>query len=251
MCTRKEPVNTVKPPALNFYRIEKSLILFSIFFFMLIGRWYSITYPLPLNPDEAQMGANVLRGMQHGFNWGGMDGTTSGPLNSLILAWPKFFGFDVTLSTIRITALLLITLVVFFLYMSIRLFLNAKISASLCLPLTSFYALTNNREFLHYSSELLPMALISLVIYMLFRAVKFRNWALPSIFSIGLFLACVPFAKLQATPIAFAVALFAFLSALIFSHNRFNVIGWLIFGASIMPILFFLPLIYSNQFVDF
>ena len=66
-------------------------------FFILYGRWLSIIYPLPLNPDEAQVAANTLRITFHGFNWNALDGTTVGPLNSLILLWLNIIGWDVTL----------------------------------------------------------------------------------------------------------------------------------------------------------
>src|SRR4051812_41016593 len=59
------------------------------------GRLPAIVYPIRLNPDEVQMGANALRVLRHGAGWGSLDGTTVGPLSSLVLVWPALFGKDV------------------------------------------------------------------------------------------------------------------------------------------------------------
>jgi hypothetical protein len=60
------------------------------------GRWPSIIYPLAMNPGEAQFAANALRIREHGFNWYALDGSTAGPLDSLILCWPYMFHLVVT-----------------------------------------------------------------------------------------------------------------------------------------------------------
>src|SRR5690348_15453056 len=89
-------------------------------FYIFYGRWLSIIYPIPLNPDEAQMAANTLRITFHGFNWNALDGTTVGPLNSLILLWPYIIGWDVTFSTTRLTAGVLLFFVCSLLYFAIK-----------------------------------------------------------------------------------------------------------------------------------
>jgi hypothetical protein len=46
---------------------NKKLFLFDVIFILagiaiiVFGRWSSIIYPIPLNPDEVQMAANAIR----------------------------------------------------------------------------------------------------------------------------------------------------------------------------------------------
>ena len=58
--------------------------------FIAWGRWDSMSYPLPLNPDEVQAAANALRIKEYGISWDAVDGNTAGPLNSLILVGHSF-----------------------------------------------------------------------------------------------------------------------------------------------------------------
>src|ERR1700745_3586567 len=122
--------------------------------FILHGRWLSIIYPIPLNPDEAHMAANTLRITSHGFNWNALDSNTSGPLNSLILLWPKLLGWDVTISTTRLTAAILLFFVCSLLYFTIKCLGGRFLASLLVAPLVVFYSFTKHADFLHYSSEL-------------------------------------------------------------------------------------------------
>ena len=76
-----------------------------------------------LNIDESQMTANAIKLSINKFNILEFDGTSSVFINSLILTWPDFFGLDITILTTRLTAIVVLALIfyIIFLYFNISL----------------------------------------------------------------------------------------------------------------------------------
>lgn len=196
---------------LNKNRYDYLFILIGLVF-IFWGRWDSILYPLPLNPDEAQAAANALRFISYGLSWNAMDGTTAGPYNTLIISWPYFFGGDVTFSTIRLTACGLLGSIFVLVYSSIRSISGRFYAALFTLPLAVFYGLTENPEFLHYSSEIFPLFLLVLANFLAVKAYNNTELNGPNLFPIillGLAIGGAPFAKLQSSPMAIIVGVFS------------------------------------------
>jgi hypothetical protein len=184
-----------------------------------VGRWYSNLYPHPLSADEAQAAANTFRIAAFGFNWGGLDGTTVGPLNSLILMWPKIAGSEVTFFTTRITASVLLSIVCISIYFTTKAVTNQSfVSMGISGALTLFYSISREPDFIHYSSELLPICLIILAISLMSPVLKGKTPRFATqVAGAGLLLGLVPFAKLQAVPIAAATG--SLLLIAIFVHK--------------------------------
>lgn len=220
---------------------------------LLYGRWSSIIYPISLNPDEMQAAANALRILSDGFNWDSLDGTTVGPLNSMILIWPKLIGLDITLSFVRLTAYFLLALTCIVVYLTIRIFLNRWVAALYCAPLVFFYAYTKSPEFLHYSSELLPLLILSIAnLLILSNSHGSEKFSTAKPFLLGVLLGAVPFSKLQAAPIAFIIGFYSLLLIIFFYKTaRAKSLVLLILGSLIFPSFFLVPLIFSGHFLDF
>ena len=142
------------------------LIFLSIFTFLIIARSnsYLFGYEL-LNIDESQMMANAVRFHLNNYNIFEFDGTSSGFINSLVLNWPNIFGFDVTFLSTRITAIFLISLTFFFCYKYFRTETNKKLSLLLILPGLLLFSLTNDPDYVHYSSELISTLFIVIFLY--------------------------------------------------------------------------------------
>src|SRR5260221_11262387 len=84
-------------------RLDRPVIFFGlIFFLLLVLPWPSIKDPQELNVDESQMLAQGLRYLSHPIPWRDVDGTTSGPLNSLLLSVPMLFGAPASYEISRI-----------------------------------------------------------------------------------------------------------------------------------------------------
>lgn len=224
-------------------------------FCILYGRWLSIIYPIPLNPDEAQMAANTLRITFHGFNWNALDGTTVGPLSSVILLWPHIIGWDVTFSTTRLTAGVLLFFVCSLLYFAIKILGGRFLALLFLAPLVVFYAFTKRPDFLHYSSELLSLFFLVAANYFAVSISTDRNKNAHRVYSflcIGILLGAVPFAKLQATPLAFAIGIYAlFLATLSSPEFRLGHLIALICGGTAPGVLILFPLVVSGKWHDF
>lgn len=221
---------------------------------IVIGRWDSIIYPLSLSPDEAQMAANTLRIRSHGFNWDSLDGTTSGPLNSLVLAWPHLIGFDTTFALTRLTGCALLSFTCLFTYLTIATMSGTLAGILYAIPLALFYSLTESTEFLHYSSEVLPLFLLILANYIATKISTNNSSANRlNFFFLGILLGAIPFAKLQATPIALLIGLYglylAYIKSDIFKRLK-NTLA--IIGGGIGPaLIILLPLYFSGHILDF
>lgn len=242
---------------LRFQRVPKwtiDLILIGFFGALLFFcRWDSIIYPLPLNPDEVQLAANTLRISTHGFNWNSMDGTTSGPLNSIALLWPKLIGLEVTIGTARLTALFALILVCAYVYFTLRLSFDRLVAVLFLMPLVLFYSLTESPDFLHYSSEIVPLLLLVVANFFIIKISLYRGTPRANDFLlVGVLVGAVPFAKLQATPIAFVMGLYAlYLSIKLRKTERIRRLSALAFGALSLSAFILLPLYFSGELKDF
>lgn len=217
------------------------------------GRLPAIVYPIRLNPDEAQMGGNALRVLRHGAGWGSLDGTTSGPLNALVLVWPTLFGKEVSFVSVRLTAWIAVSLVFVFSYLTIRRMSGRFDAILFSLPLAVFFAFNENIKFQHYSSELLPSVLVTASMFLLPLAAEGRcSGLLWRSLACGLLLGAVPFAKLQAVPIGLVIGCFVAGSLLVSRcEGRLKAAMLLLAGPALWSACFLLPLLATGQLSAF
>ncbi len=145
----------------------RTISLLVCFMLPLVAHYYALSIPIPLNVDEAQWTASARTILTDPVVWRSSDLTTSGPLNGMVIAWPYAFGHIPSLYTSRLTGLILQGLALLVIASIIPRW-GARLpaivaTASAC----TFIGCTTNTEYIHYSSELLSIALISLfaVIY--------------------------------------------------------------------------------------
>jgi hypothetical protein len=223
-------------------------------FVAIIGnRFQFFSYAAPLNVDEALFAANAMRSFYGWTNWGIIDPTTSGPLNSIVLTWPHIFGGDITLYSGRLTAAVFACGTSGFIYASARRVMAPIWAIVASTPCILFYATARGFDFVQFSSEQLPVFLIAGSIYFLIRAADHST-----LFSLAMatFLAgLVPLAKLQGLPwatlLALAALIIPFASSGVGTRKRqlFFVATTL---AAILPAAFFLlPLLINGDFDDF
>ena len=199
-----------------------------------------------LNIDESQMTANAIKLSINKFNILEFDGTSSGFINSLILTWPDFFGLDITILTTRLTAIVVLALIfyIIFLYFNISLS-NKTIAAILVLPGLLFFSFTQDPDFQHYSSELLSTLFIVFAIF-----VNKLNLSEKKIFYnfLGITgLSLILFSKTQLVPTSVIIFLFICLSSL-WKKDFFQlVINSFIFT---LPIFFILSIYYFNGYLE-
>lgn len=176
---------------------------FAMLAMLWVGRWPTLYVTREYNPDESFLipGAMSLR---HDFVfWRSVDGMTSGPLNFYALLPTGWLAGGDSYFSARLTALLLLAGALLFVHQIIAAYFGPTVARIATLPALCFEALTLNPEFLHYSTELLPVFLLTAAFYLSAVPPSFLLRSGWRSFAIGLLLGAVPFAKLQAAPIAF------------------------------------------------
>lgn len=178
-------------------------------------RWPTWFVPEELNPDESQMIAGALTLHHFPVFWKYVDGTTHGPLNDYFLLFGSCFGLPLNFIGARIVAALLEAGALLCTWAAFRSFTSEKIARLGVLPGLVFWSFATWHDYINYSSELVSIFLIACATWLLVVALTqtaLTTWRakLPAALA-GLALGAVPFAKLQAVPVAGAVGLAALL----------------------------------------
>ncbi|WP_229365697.1 hypothetical protein [Fibrisoma montanum] len=168
----------------------------------------SIVYNYEINPDESQMITQAMTLRQDPVYFRSVDGTTGGPLDSYFLILPGLIGFPFDYITAHLTAFGLVALSFWLLFQTTTHWFGSAAARVAFLPFVFTFGFTQNGDFLHYNSELVPLALLSGSYYLYAKLLAKTNPSIWLIALIGLLLGMVPFGKLQAVPLAGVVGLF-------------------------------------------
>jgi hypothetical protein len=161
----------------------------------------SIGFNEELNPDESQMMAQAITLRQKPIFWASVDGTTSGPLNSYALLLPAVLGLPLDYTAARITALVLILVAFYFFYRSLQLISTPIVTRLSALAVAVFFGWTTWSDFLHYSSELAALPLLTACFYIACRWMSGAKRSPIDLYLMGFMAGLVPFCKLQALPV--------------------------------------------------
>ncbi|GAB2547588.1 hypothetical protein GCM10027085_43450 [Spirosoma aerophilum] len=170
---------------------------------LLIARLPSIFFAEWLNVDETQMIAEALTLLQDPVYWRSVDGTTIGPLNSYLLAWPGLLHWPITYVTCRLTATCLVGLTSWLLFAAMRELLSPLASRVSLLVLMLFLWFTTYFDYLHCSSELPALPILAycwrILVRLYKRPASFTGQHMVWLITGGL-AGLIPFIKLQAVP---------------------------------------------------
>lgn len=205
---------------------------------LVIGRWPILVFPRELNPDECQLFAGAHTLARDPVFWRSVDGSTAGPLDFFALCPAGFLlGWDNYLSA-RLTALAVVAISLIFVHQSLSLLAGRHLARIATLGSVCLEALTNSMDLLHYSTELVSIALLSGAIYACVRRWVTEGgpyWGVTA----GAALGAIPLAKLQAAPLAFCLGLGWVIAELVTRKpDRWRRAGWLCLGA-VLPVLLF------------
>jgi hypothetical protein len=173
-------------------------------------RWRLVLAPFEFNPDEAHLIAGAMTLRHDPVFWRSVDGITAGPLDFYALL-PAAFATGLASFTIeRLIGLALTFGMWVFAAKSVALFAGSAVARVAMLPALAFTSLTRSPDFLFYSTELVPLLLISIGVYFLVRQTRHPE---PICLWLGsLALGAAPWAKLQAMPMAGAALALGILS---------------------------------------
>src|SRR2546428_7937740 len=171
-----------------------------------LGRWPGLFYQREFNIDESQMIAQAIKYWTAPIPWLHVDGTTSGPVNSYWLLGPALFGVPAGYVSARMMGLACVWIFLWFNILIARARAGLRPALFISMPFVAFFAFIRETEFIHYSSEHVPLALLSVQVYLCDRVIRTEDggsardrWILALISGV------IPFTKLQATPIALGV----------------------------------------------
>lgn len=171
---------------------------------LVIARLPSILYNIPLNVDEAQMIAQALTLLRDPVYWRSVDGTTIGPIDSYLQAWPGLFHLPITYATSRFTATLLLGVTLWYSFAAMRLTVSQVAARISLLFLLLFLCYTTHFDYVHFSSEIPALPILAYVWFVFIRYNKqpSSSFEKPGVwFIVGLVAGLIPFIKLQAVPL--------------------------------------------------
>ena len=220
------------------------IIFFTIFLFLLIARAnsYLLSYEI-LNIDESQMMANAVRFDLNKYNIFDFDGTSSGFLNSLVLNWPNIFGLDVTFLSTRLTAIFILSIIFYLIFLYFKNELGKFLSILVIAPGLIFFSFTNDPDYQHYSSELLSTLFIVFCLFSLKTYSKKPFYNLMGFLPLGLIL----FSKSQIIPTAISLYL---VSGLYFIWKKNFTYLYKMSIFFLLPIIFIISLYFFNGYIS-
>ncbi len=209
-------------------------------FVLLSGRWPFLFSATEYNPDESQILAGAITLAHDPVFWRSVEGTTSGPLNFYALLPIHWLGAPIDFFTARVLGLALIWAAMLACYGALKMKYGTLAARLGILPALTFFSLVHEWDFIHYSSEHVSLFLFSGAVYYLLRGSASPKLGRAHLFWGGLLAGLMPWAKLQAGPLGFAVIGWGFWRCLTSaSTDKTRNVGMLIVGA-IMPTIFFL-----------
>lgn len=199
----------------------------------------AIIFNQELNPDESQVIGHALTLAYDPIYWRSVDGTTIGPLDiyPLTILGQLGLGFDYTAA--RIFGLLCVMGSLWFFRKSIANFYSESVAQVGWLAPLFLLAFTQEVDFVHYSSEQVPLLLLSMALYIVSviqSLSPFSHSAFRWFLGLGLLLGMVPFAKLQGVPQAAFLGLWGVVLAFQQNGSLKNLIA-LMAGAVVFPVL--------------
>jgi hypothetical protein len=162
-----------------------------------------------LNPDEGQFIASAHKLFYDANYFRSVDCGTSGPLNIYPLMLPAIFGFSPDYASSRLVALSAEFLCVCLLFATITRLAPEPVARFAVLPLFGAFTVFRHQDLVHYSSEHIPILLITLALYCAVRVLtKPQRYHAP-VFFLGLLSSAAFFTKMQALPMVCALAAMA------------------------------------------
>lgn len=166
-------------------------------------RWPLLWVPHQFNPDESQLIAGAITLMHDPMFWRSVDGGTAGPLDFFPLLPAAWVDGTTSYALARAIQLFAVLGAFFFAGETLRLIASPAAGRLGVLPALIFFALTTSPDFTHYSTEVMPVLLLAAAGY----AAAGGTTASPRarLWLVALLLGGVPWAKLQAAPLAAAL----------------------------------------------
>jgi hypothetical protein len=232
----------------NHRRLAVTWLVASLSAFVLC-RLPIIALNFSLNPDESQMLANAAKFMTDLNTWKSVDTTSSGPINAFVLMWANLLGGSSSFVTARLTQVALLSGAWGMLFAATA---GKPLLLRMVVGSLIIFCFAGVSEDIHYAAETVSVALLALGImvtaHQINAAVGWRTLAISAV-ALGL----VPFAKLQAAPVAAVIGTWQIGYAAVRGSRlqRIKNLAVLIGGASAPALAMLVPLALTEGLRDF
>ena len=227
------------------------LFIFLSLLLVVLVRLAIVLFNDELNPDESQIISHALTLRQNPIFWQSVDGTTIGPLDIYLLTFVKVFGGTIDYSIAHAVALGCSVISLLFFFLTIRNLHNESTAKISLLPVAFLLAFTQDADFIHYTSEQVPLILLMGSLWLMSIIYKKNTLRYP-IFLLGFTLGMIPFAKLQASIQAIYLGIAMFI--LLVQRQQIKNVLLLILGGFSFPFLVLIFLIsfgLTTSFTEF
>jgi hypothetical protein len=221
-------------------RVAKILCSRGLLFAALAATFVLCRYPTlidyQLNPDEGEFLSAAHKLFYDGNYFHSVDCGSSGPLNIYPLMLPAILGISPDYASSRILVLLIALAAIYLFHRTIRLLAPDSVARIAILPLACALAVFENQNLVHYSSEQIPVLLISLALYIAVRVLR-NPLAHPiPLFLLGFLTSAAFFAKMQSVPIVGSIGAVAVLYTYASGNARKRRQPPLLFLAGALPL---------------
>ena len=236
------------------YKIIPAKVFFILSILLLVFmRMPVLVFNREINADESQMLSHAITLYEDPVYWRSVDGTTIGPLDNYLLVVPKLFGFQINYTSGRVMGLLCTIGALLFVFLAMRNWFGETLSRIAIVTPVIFLAFTQETDFVHYSSEQLPVFLLATIIWLLSKITESKSLSSASTFTLGLVAGMMPFAKLQSVPQAMVIVLAAIWICYHFFQKTKQIkpLLFLLSGGLAFPVLLFIWAAANHVFGDF
>lgn len=236
---------------------ERWWVLFGAFSLVLaialpVWRWRSLVYNGEINVDESQILAQALRYKLDPIPWRSVDGGSGGPLYTWAVFWAPLVGLKFTYLAARITGLACYFLMCLALGLTASRLVGRRLALLLTMPVVTLSLTAFNFDYVFFSSEQLPMALMAWACYLLTLQAPTPR-AAPA-YLLGFLTGALPFCKIQAAPAGVILWLIGAGSLWVFRKsavNLRNVIIAQVLGGLSVAVLILTPVILQGAWGEF
>jgi hypothetical protein len=223
------------PARVTRFLCSRGLLFTCIAAVLLLCR-YPTLVDYQLNPDEGPFLAAAHKLFYEGNFFDSVDCGTSGPLNIYPMMLPAIFGISPDYASSRILVLLVAFCAIYLFYRTVRLLASDSVARLAMLPLACALAVLETPSLVHYSSEQIPLLLISLALYLAVRVLDDPAAHRVPLFLLGFLASAAFFAKMQAVPIVGAIGAVAVIYT--YASGRARSFWWpaLLYIAGMLPL---------------
>jgi hypothetical protein len=208
--------------------------------FFLISRAPAIHCPFQLNVDEGQMLAQAMRYGQDLTPWRAVDGETGGPLLSWFLLLGHRLGLPFDFRSEHALAAACLAGILLASFAAARRLVGEEAARISLAGGALWLAFTPDPDFVHYSSELVPVLAIAVALAVWAARPEGESGGAGRLFGVGLLLGIVPWAKLQAVPVALFLGLWVLAATIAASRERRCLLAGCLLAGAVLPSAVFL-----------